>query len=272
MTIGIRNNLVSRVAAGRLQNTQQGLERSALRVASGSRIDRAGEDASGLAVSTTLSSRANSVRQAIRNANDGLSILATNESAADTFGKTLTRMRELAVQASSETLAGTERAHVEDEFSNHVSELRRLVFATTFNGSAISSGTARTVQVGADNDSSHQITISGANLKNVQINVASSTVGTAAAAQSAIDDIDTAMDSLGSARANLGSEMNRLEAAISNATVEVEALTSAASRIFDTDYAEETAHMTALQVRSQAGTAALAQAKGLSASVLSLIG
>jgi len=272
MTIGIRNNHVSRLAAGQLQRTQQGLERSAQRISSGSRIDRAGADASGSAVAVNLSARANSVRQAIRNANDGIAMLATNESAANTFANTLERMRELAVQSSSETLDNTERDYVEGEFTNHVAELRRLIFATTFNGTNLTSGASRTVQVGADNDSNHQISISGANLKNVQILVASSSVGSASSAQSAIVDINKATETLNSSRANLGAEMNRLESAIANASAEVEALSGAASRIFDTDYAQETAHMTALQVKSQAGTSALAQAKGLSSSVLSLIG
>ncbi len=272
MTIGIRNNLVSRTAAGQLQDTQTSLARSSQRLASGSRLDRAGEDASGGAVATILSTRSNSVRAAIRNANDGLSLLATNEGAAKTFGDTLTRMRELAVQASSETLDNTERAYASDEFDNHIEEMRRLIFSTTFNGANIASGLSRTVQVGADNDGSHQLSISGANLKSTQILVASSDIGTATGARSAIDDIDSATDFLNSTRANLGSEMNRLEHAIANATAEVEALSAAASRIEDTDMARETARMTSLQVRNQAGTTALAQAKNLSSSVVSLIG
>ena len=199
-------------------------------------------------------------------------MLATNESAAQTFADTLTRMRELAVQSSSETLHNTERAHIEDEFTNHVDELRRLIFATTFNDARLTSGTERTVQVGADNDENHQITISGANLKNVHLHVGSASVGSTTSAQKAIDQVDLAMDTLNTGRANLGSEMNRLQASIANATAEIEALSSSASRIQDTDMARETARMTALQVKSQAGTAALAQAKGLSAPVLSLIG
>jgi flagellin len=129
-----------------------------------------------------------------------------------------------------------------------------------------------TVQVGADNDAAHQIDITGANLKSVQILVIGSSVGSSSIAQDAIDDIDAALDSLNSARANLGSEMNRLQSAMANAAAEAEALSSASSRIFDTDFARETAHMTALQVRSQAGVSALTQAKGMSSSVISLIG
>jgi len=272
LSIGIRNNMVSRMAAGKLQKTQQGLARSAQRIASGSRIDRAGQDASGAAVAVNLSTRVSSVKQAVRNTNDAISLLSTNEAAAQTFADTLTRMRELAVQSSSETLHGHERKHVQREFTQHVAELRRLVFATTFNGANIVSGATRTVQVGADNDRNHQIDISGANLKNVQVQVASSDVSSASNAQLAIGAVDKAMDVLNTGRSNLGGEMNRLEAAIGNATAEIEALSGAASRIYDTDMALETAHMTALQVKAQAGISALAQARELSAPVISLIG
>jgi flagellin len=181
-------------------------------------------------------------------------------------------MRELAVQGASETLTGPQRAGLNSEFSNKIDELRRLVFATTFNGKNIVSGTTMTVQVGADNDAAHQIDITGANLKSVQTLVIGSSVGSSSIAKDAIDDIDAALDSLNSARANLGSEMNRLQSAMANAAAEAEALSGASSRIFDTDFARETAHMTALQVRSQAGVSALTQAKGMSSSVISLIG
>jgi flagellin len=271
MTIGIRNNLVSRTAAGSLQRTQQGLARSAQKMSSGSRIDRVGEDASGSAVAFTLTTRVHSIRQAVRNANDGLSLLSTVEGAANTFADTLDRMRELAVQSSSETLGTTERNYLSDEFDNHIAELRRLVFTTKFNGLTLSSGISRTVQVGADSDSSSEIDITGVNLKSTQIQVASSDIGTSADAQDAIDDVDSATDFLNGQRTNLGGEWRRLESAISNANAEIEALSSAASRIHDTDYAEETAHMTALQIKNQAGTAALAQAKNLAAPVIDLI-
>lgn len=198
MNIGIRNNLVSSKASGQLQRTQQGLSRSTQRLASGSRLDRVGQDASGSAVSFNLSSRSNSLRQAMRNSNDAISMLATNESAAQTYSDTLSRMRELAVQASSETLDTSERNYADQEFSEHVEELRRLVFATTFNGANITSGASRTIQVGVDNDAAHQIDITGANLKSIQVLVSGSSIGTSSIAQDAIDEIDIAIDTLNS--------------------------------------------------------------------------
>jgi flagellin len=260
------------MAANSLQANHKSLGRSASRISSGSRVANIGTDASGSAVAVNLSTRANSVRQAVRNANDGMTILATNEGAAKTTGDLLVRMRELAIQSSSETLSDTERAYASDEFSSKADEIKRLVFVTQFNGASIASGLSRDVQVGADNSSDHQISITGANIKLVHLQVSTTTIATASDAQSALDDIDDAVDVLSTQRANLGAEMNRLESALSNATAEAEALTGAASRIFDTDYAEETAHMTALQIQSQAGMAALSQANNMSSSVISLIG
>jgi flagellin len=272
MSTRIQGNSVSRMAANALQANHKSLGRSANRISSGSRVANIGTDASGSAVAVNLSTRANSIRQAARNANDGLTILATNEGAAKTTGDLLVRMRELAIQSSSETLSDTERAYASDEFSSKADEIKRLVFVTQFNGASIASGLSRDVQVGADNSSDHQISITGANIKAVHLEVRTTSIATASDALSALDDIDDAMDVLNSQRANLGAEMNRLESALSNATAEAEALTGAASRIFDTDYAEETAHMTALQIRSQAGMAALSQANNMSSSVISLIG
>jgi len=271
MSVSIRTNVVSRMLAGELNRTQTDLNRSSNRLASGDRLSRVGTDSSGAAVATNLRTRATGLRQAIRNANDGLSLLQTNEASAQSFTDTLGRMRELATQSASQTLHDDERSHLSDEFENHVAEMRRLVFSTTFNDAVLSSGVIRAVQVGADGDSDSQIEISGANLKSTQILVRTSEIAEAELALRAIQDIDRALEFLNSERANLGSEMNRLQAAIHTATASHEGLNAARGRIEDTDMAVETAQMTALQIKHRAGVAAIAQAGNLARPVLDLI-
>ena len=184
-------------------------------------------------------------------------------------------MRELAVQSASETLESGERAYVDAEFDQLRSEIDRIASSTEFNDIKLADGTstALVVQVGVDNASSSRISISLGDISVSGVGMTGTAIdlSKASSAKSAIDTIDTAMDSVNKIRSDYGAVQNRLSSAINNTSSYVEALDAAASQIRDADYAHETAEMTRLQVMQQAGVAALGQARGMNQSVLSLL-
>ncbi len=275
MSLTVNTNLSAMSAASSLNVSQGKLSQTLARISSGLRVTKAADDAAGSAVAMNLKSTARSGRQAIRNSNDGISVIQTAEAATKEVLNILDRMRELAVQSSSETLATDERGYIDDEFDDLSSEVERIAQATEFNDLALADGsnTTLTVQVGVTSgtESEVDITLGDLTASNLGVETASIDLSTAATAQSAIDDIDTAIDSVNSIRADYGSVQNRLDSAINNMTTYVESLSAAASQIMDADYAHETSEMTRLQVMQQAGVAALAQAKGINQSVVSLL-
>ena len=276
MSLTVNTNLSAMSAANSLNVSQGKLSQTLSRISSGLRVTKAADDAAGSAVAMNLKTTARSGRQAIRNSNDGISVIQTAEAATKEVLNILDRMRELAVQSSSETLATDERGYIDDEFDDLASEVERIAQATEFNDLALADGsnTTLTVQVGVTSgtESEVDITLGDLTASNLGVETASIDLSTAATAQSAIDDIDTAIDSVNSIRADYGSVQNRLDSAINNMTTYVESLSAAASQIMDADYAHETSEMTRLQVMQQAGVAALAQAKGINQSVISLLG
>jgi flagellin len=211
----------------------------------------------------------------MRNTNDGISVIQTAESASKEVLNILDRMRELAVQSSSETLDDGERSYLDDELTDLADEVERIAQSSDFNDIALADGTnaSLTVQVGVTSGTESEIAITLGDLTAATLGVDTGSVGieTAANAQLAIDIVDTAIDSVNSIRADYGSTQNRLDSALNTMTSYVESLTSAVSQIMDADYAHETAEMTRLQVMQQAGVAALAQAKSVNQSVISLL-
>jgi flagellin len=277
MSLTVNTNLSAIRAAGSLNTTQGKLSSTLARISSGLRVTKAADDAAGSAVAQNLSTQARSGKQAIRNSNDGVSVIQTAESATKEVLNILDRMRELAVQSSSETLENGERAYIDDEFESLSAEVERIAQATEFNDIALADGTntSLTVQVGVTSGTESEVSITLGNLTATNLSVDTGATGvdlsTATAAQTAIDTIDDAIDSVNTIRADYGSVQNRLDSAISNMTTYVESLTAASSQIMDADYAHETSEMTRLQVMQQAGVAALAQAKGINQSVVSLL-
>ena len=278
MALTVNTNMAAMAAANTLNNTQGALSNTLARVSSGLRVTKAADDAAGQAVATNLSAQARSGRQAIRNANDGISVIQTAESASKEVISILDRMRELAVQSSSETLEDGERAYIDSEFEQLSDEVERIAQSTEFNGISLSAGGATSqlqVQVGVDASSNSRVTIELGDLTASNLGVDTGTSGvdlsSATGAQSAITTIDSAIDSVNSIRASYGATQNRLESSINNMSSYVESLSAAASQIQDADYAHETAEMTRLQVMQQAGVAALGQARGMNQSVLSLL-
>jgi flagellin len=273
LAITLNTNSIASAAARALQVTQTALTKVLGRVSSGLRIVSAADDAAGSAVATNLSVQARASRQAVRNANDGLSLLGTAEGAVVEFGNLLDRMRELAVQGGSETLATTERTYLSNEFDKLEEELDRISQATEFNGINLTDGStgSLTVQVGITSGTESEIAVILPDLASLVAMVTTSDLSSASNSQVTIDTVDTASDLMNFMRSSVGSKMNRLDSAISYQIAHGTALESAASRIQDADYAHETAEMTMLQVRQQAGLAALVQANSLNRSIISLL-
>jgi len=274
MALTVNTNMSALSAANTLNNTQGALSQTLARVSSGMRITRAADDAAGAAVAQNLSTQARSGRQAMRNANDGISVIQTAEAATKEVLSILDRVRELAVQSSSDTLAATERDYIQTETSALLSEIDRIADSSEFNGISLSNGSTASlvVQVGVDGTTNSQITITLGDLNADALSVDGVNLSTAAAARSAISTIDDAIDSVNSTRATYGAAHNRLESSVNNMASYVEALSGAASQIQDADYAHETAELTRLQVMQQAGVAALGQARSMNSSVIGLLG
>lgn len=275
MTMAVRTNIAAMMAGGQLGRTNSALSSSLGRISSGLRINSASDDAAGLGVATNLETQVNSTRQSIRNSNDGISIIQTAEGATNEVTDILQRMRELAVQSSSETLDNDERAYIQTEFTQLTAEVARIANVTEFNGISLANNsvTSLDVQVGINNSSNDRISITLGDLRATALGVDTGSVSlsTASGAQAALTTIDTALDSVNSIRSTFGAVQNRLDSAINNATVNSEQLSGARSAIQDTDFATETSNLTRLQIMQQAGVASLAQAKNINQSVISLL-
>jgi flagellin len=270
----IVNNNPSSIAAQRnlTVNTAQ-LQRSVERLSSGLRITRAADDAAGLGVSETLRAHIRSINQATRNANDGISLTQVADGAAATIGNLLSRLRELSSQSASGTVGVTERSYLDQEFVTLRSEIDRISTVTEFNGQALLSGSTNTFEVfiGFKSGSGNSLTADLNDLDITSIGLASVNISTAANAQSALSNIDSAISAIATARAEYGSIQNRFEAAISNLQVTSESFAAAESRIRDADIAFETSQFTKNQVLVQSGIAVLAQANSLPQQALALL-
>jgi flagellin len=271
--MSVRTNIAAMMASGKLNRTQQELGKSLESISSGLRINRAADDAAGLGVATSLESAVISTQQSMRNTNDGISIIQTAEAATQEVTDMLQRMRELAVQSSSETLADEERSYISDEFNQLRSEIARISTVTEFNGIALTDGntTQLAVQVGINNNAQSQISISLVDLTNTGLAITTMDLSSSSSARSALSIIDTALTSVNSARSVLGAVQNRLDSALANSQNYMEALSAAEAQIADTDFATETSNLTKLQIMQQAGVASLAQAKNINQSVVSLL-
>ena len=268
MGLRINTNVASLTAQKNLARTQSALERSLDRLSSGLRITRAGDDAAGLAISESLRAQIRGLAQAQRNANDGISVIQTGEGALNEISNILIRLRELAVQASSDgSVSNSERSFLQNEFSALQGEITRIANATQFGGRTLLDGSLSssglTFQVGIFNNASVDrltMTIGDARASALGVGSAQAAVSTAAAAQASLTTIDAALTNVSTIRGNLGGVSNRLQSTVNNLAVSMENLSAANSRIRDVDVAAETAALTRAQVLQQAGIAVLAQA------------
>ena len=276
MAIRINSNVDSIFAQKNLARTQRDMRGSMQKLSSGLRITKAADDAAALGVSEKMRAQITSLKMAQRNTNDGISMIQTAEGALDETGDILNRMRELAVESSSEVLQATERAYLQTEFTALQNEIERIADSTEFNGLNLSDGTTTSVdvQVGIFNTSDDRITVSLQDSQTATLGVDTGTVtlGTAATSQSAITAIDTAIDSVNNSRASYGAAQNQLSSALRNLENYTENLTETESRIRDVDFASETAEMTRSQIFQQAGISVLSQANSSPQAALSLLG
>jgi len=273
MPIVSNTNTTANNTLTQLNRSNRALSRNFERVSSGLRITRAADDAASLGVAEGLRSLHRSADVAARNINDGISIIGVAEGATNEVANILVRLRELAIQSSSETLEDSERAYIQDETDELVGEIDRIAAVTEFNGIALSDGVLTTldVQVGVRNTADDRITIALGDLTSGNLAVNALDLSVAANAQTAITTLDTAISSVSAIRSNYGAVENRLGNALNNIETFSEANKAAESRIRDLDFGIETAALTRNQILQQAGVSILSQAKNLPQSVLSLV-
>jgi len=238
------------------------------RLSSGLRVQSAADDAAGLAVSENMRAQLKGFEQAMRNANDGISILQTAESAYQSISDTLIRMRELAVEAASDSLSNTERGFLDTEFQDLIVEITRISDVTEFNGIQLLDGTAGTAgtmtfQVGTRNTVNDRVTVTLTDQDSSALGIDTSAVSTLAGAQAAIEEIDVAMEELNTDRSSLGATISSLSVAVDNLATTVENYGASVGVIRDADIGAESAEFARQQVLQQAGVAMLAQANTL---------
>ena len=280
MGMSILTNTTSLTAQRNLSKSQGAMANNIAKLSSGLRINKAADDAAGLGISENLKADIRGLAQAGRNANDAVSLAQVAEGAMNEQQGIVTRMRELAVQASNGTLGSTERSYIDTEFDALSSELNRISNTTEYNGQKLIEGSASaglTMQVGFQNTSNDRISMSvtrlvTSTLGTGALHIASVSMSTATNAQASLAAFDGAIEQLSTARAKVGAFQNRASITISNLGVAHENLSAANSRIRDVDVASEAASMTKNQILSQAGISVLSQANSLPSSALALIG
>lgn len=276
MGLRINTNTASLNAQRNLTGTKLGLDKSLERLSSGFRINRAGDDAAGLAISENLRAQIRGLKQASRNASDGISLVQVAEGSLNEISSILIRLRELAVQAASDTIGPVERQFLNVEYDQLVSEIDRIADGTEFNGTQLLSGTGSILdfQVGTRNDPNIDrlsFDASKADANSAALGVNLTSVADKASAQNTLSAIDQAIVSVSAMRADFGAIQNRLQSTISNLAVSVENMSAANSRIRDVDVAEETAELTRNNILLNAGTSVLAQANQTSQTALGLL-
>jgi flagellin len=277
MGLRIHTNVPSLVAQRNLDMTRGAVDRSLERLSSGLRINHAGDDASGLAISETLRAQTRDLSQVARNAQDGISVLQIAEGSLQEVTQILIRLRELGVQAASDTVGNVERGFLDIEYQHLLQEIDRIANTTEFNGTTLLNGSVRSfqIQIGTHHDPDLD-RIQIFNPRSVDVNTTSlglnlSSVSTKRGAQTCLQSIDFAIQSINELRSQLGSVQARLQSTLNHIAVSKENLTEATSRIRDMDIAEETTQMTKNQILMQTGVAVLAQANTLSKNILSLL-
>jgi len=277
MGLRIGTNTQSLAAQRTLGINTSAQKASLEKVASGTRITKAADDAAGLAISKKMEASVRSIRQDVRNANDGISMIQTAEGGMNEIGNILVRFRELSIQASSDTITDTERGFIDKEFQQLHKEVDRISQATEFNGHKLLNGEggAMDIQIGQNNRSDQDRFVYEAQKTNTttdHLGVGGINVASKEAAQENLGKVDEAIKLLSGDRAELGALQNRLQSSVANLNVYDENLSAARSRIYDVDMASETAELTKQNILSQAGVSVLSQANNNSMSALKLLG
>jgi flagellin len=270
----VNNNIMAYNANRNLGMSNTALGKSLEKLSSGYRINRAGDDAAGLVISQKLRAEVSGLRQATRNAQDGISFAQTAEGALGEVHSMLNRMRDLAIQAANDTNDTAARDAIKSEVDALASEINRIGTDTTFSGAAVFTATALNFQVGSEGASGNQIQVTVGLLDATDLggaDLTELTVDSAANARASIESIDDAISAVSTSRGSLGASQNRFESIVNNLQVTTENLSASESRIRDTDMATEMVQFTKSQILQQAGTAMLGQANSIPQSVLRLL-
>jgi len=272
MGIRINTNISSLNTQRHLANSSSNFRRSMEKLSSGLRINRAGDDAAGLAISEGLKADIRSLDQAARNAADGVSLVQTGEGALDEVSSILLRMKELAEQSLNGTLSDTDRGYLDSEYTALTDEIDRIAAGTEFNGVSLLDGSLDVdIQVGIGTTANDSVDVAQATNMNAAGIGVSTAIDTAANASTAMGEIDAAIATVSGARADFGAVQNRLETSIRSISMTSENLSAANSRIRDVDIAKETSSMTSYQILQQAGVSILAQANMTSGLAMALM-
>lgn len=278
MGLRISTNISSMTAQRHLRNTRRLLDQSLERLSSGYRINRAGDDAAGLAISEKLRAKVRGLVQAQRNASDGISLVQVAEGGLQEIQNILVRLRELGVQAASDTIGPQERRYLNEEYQSLKQEIDRIANVTEFNGTVLLDGTGGSLDF--------QVNTGGLNLLGVdritfdafksdvnvdKLGLEELGVADKVDAQMSLNTIDNAIENVSSIRGELGAIENRLTSSIRNLAVSIENLSAANSRIKDVDIASETSSLTKNSVLMQAGISVLTQANTIPKMALSLL-
>ncbi|KMT66620.1 flagellin [Catenovulum maritimum] len=274
MSMFVNTNVSSLNAQRQLSQSGNSLNTSFERLSSGFRINRAADDAAGLQISDRMTTQIQGLNQAVRNANDGISVVQTAEGALQEITTSLQRIRTLAVQSQNGINSSSDRAALQKEVSALKTEISRIGANTQFAGTDLLTGTySAAFLVGANGGQTISVNISRSGGYGASgLSLANTTVATTDGASAALTAIDTAISTIGAARADLGALQNRFQSTVRNLSNVIENVSSARSAIRDTDFATETAELTRNQIVQQASISVLSQANQRPQSALSLLG
>jgi len=276
MPLSINTNIASMTAQRSFLESNNALEQAFERLSTGKRINSAVDDAAGLAIGTDLSSRVRGLEQAVRNVNDGISMVQVLEGAYDEVTTIVQRMRDLAVQAANGSLSTTERNYLDTEQGKLATALDKVMSQAEFGNVDLADGGTVTVVIQSGSEVTDLTTLAMTAATNddadaMNISASKINITTAAGALTSITAIDTALNTIAGQRATLGAQQSQLESTVRNLANVAENTAAAAGRIMDTDYAAETANLTKAQILQQAATSVLAQANAQPQAVLSLL-
>lgn len=277
MTV-INTNTKSIVAQNALTVNNRAMSKAMEQLSTGKRINSAADDAAGLAIASTMTAQIRGLNQAVRNANDGISLLQTAEGAMIEQTNMMQRMRELAVQSANDTVSADQKGYLDAEFQKLLTEIDRIGGATQWNGENVLDATGArgadgvyTFQVGANSSQEITVTIGDMSTAGLLSDLSGLDVTDATNAGLAIDGIDLALDAMNTQRADIGAGINTLTYAADNLANVSQNTSASRSQVLDTDYASATTELARTQIISQAATAMLAQANQAPQSVLSLL-
>ena len=278
MGLRIATNVSSLTSQRHLRETRELLDRSLERLSSGYRINRAGDDAAGLAISEKLRAKVRGLMQAQRNSSDGISLIQVAEGGLNEVQNILVRLRELGVQAASDTIGVRERKFLDLEYQSLKDEIDRIANSTEFNGTYLLDGTGGSLDFQVNTGGENLLGVDRISFDAFRLDVNTDKLGleelavdSKINAQRSLASIDKAIEDVSSTRAELGAIENRLTSTIRNLGISVENLSAARSRIKDVDIAEETAELTKHNILMQAGTSVLAQANNVPKLALALL-